>query len=125
MLGPPVPTDRTSSLELVRITEAAAISAARGMGHGDNDRADEAAVEAMRKAMDEVAFHGTVVIGEGERDEAPMLYIGEKLGRGEGPEVHIAVDPLEGTNLVAKGRPNAIAVMAVSEPRGLLHAPNT
>ncbi len=86
MLGPPVPTDRTSSLELVRITEAAAISAAHWMGHGDNDRADAAAVEAMRKAMDEVAFHGTVVIGEGERDEAPMLYIGEKVGRGDACE---------------------------------------
>ncbi len=125
MLGPPIPTDRTSSLELVRITEAAALSAARWMGHGDNDRADEAAVEAMRKAMDEVAFHGTVVIGEGERDEAPMLYIGEKVGRGDGPEVDIAVDPLEGTNPVAKGRANALATIAVSEPGGLLHAPDT
>ena len=125
MLGPPIPTDRTSSLELVRITEAAALAAAHWMGHGNNNRADEAAVNAMRKAMDEVSFNGTVVIGEGERDEAPMLYIGEKVGRGEGPEVHIAVDPLEGTNLVAKARPNAIAVMAVSEPGGLLHAPDT
>ena len=125
MLGPPIPTDRTSSLELVRITEAAAISAAHWMGHGDNDRADEAAVEAMRMAMDEVAFHGTVVIGEGERDEAPMLYIGEKVGRGEGPEVDIAVDPLEGTNPVAKGRANALATIAVSEKGGLLHAPDT
>src|SRR5437773_9830174 len=96
-----IPEDRPSSLELVRITEAAAISAAHWMGHGDNNRADEAAVEAMRRAMDEVAFHGTVVIGEGERDEAPMLYIGEKVGRSEGPEVDIAVDPLEGTNPVA------------------------
>ena len=125
MLGPPIPTDRTSSLELVRITEAAAISAAHWMGHGNNDRADEAAVEAMRRAMDEVAFHGTVVIGEGERDEAPMLYIGEKVGRGDGPEVDIAVDPLEGTNPVAKGRANALATIAVSEPGGLLHAPDT
>ncbi len=125
MMGPPIPTDRTSSLELVRITEAAAISAAHWMGHGDNDRADEAAVEAMRKTMDEVAFHGTVVIGEGERDEAPMLYIGEKVGRGEGPEVDIAVDPLEGTNPVAKGRANALATIAVSESGGLLHAPDT
>src|SRR5713101_3131925 len=125
MLGPPIPTDRTSSLELVRITEAAALAAAHWMGHGDNNRADEAAVNAMRKAMDEVSFHGTVVIGEGERDEAPMLFIGEKVGRGEGPEVHIAIDPLEGTNLVSKGRPNAIAVMAVSERGGLLHAPDT
>src|SRR4029079_8828408 len=125
MLGPPIPTDRPSSLELVRITEAAAISAAHWMGHGNNDRADEAAVEAMRRAMDEVAFHGTVVIGEGERDEAPMLYIGEKVGRGDGPEVDIAVDPLEGTIPVAKGRANALATIAVSEPGGLLHAPDT
>ena len=124
-MGPAIPPDRTSSLELVRITEAAAIASAHWLGHGDTTRADSAAVEAMRKAMDEVSFNGTVVIGEGERDEAPMLYIGEKVGRGEGPEVHIAVDPLEGTNLVAKGRPNAIAVMAVSEPGGLLHAPDT
>jgi len=119
------PTYRTPSMELVRITEAAAIAAAHFMGHGDNERADQAAVDAMRKAMDQVSFNGTIVIGEGERDEAPMLYIGEKVGRGEGPEVHIAVDPLEGTNPVAKGRPNAIAVMAVSEPGGLLNAPDT
>src|SRR5437763_8391881 len=123
-MGPAIPTGRTASLELVRITEAAAIASAHWIGHGDNRRADQAAVEAMRKAMDEVAFNGTVVIGEGERDEAPMLYIGEKVGRGDGPEVDIAVDPLEGTNPVAKGRPNAIAVMAVAEP-GLLHAPDT
>src|ERR1051325_10089226 len=124
-MGPAIPSDRTPSVELVRITEAAAIASAHWLGHGDNTRADAAAVEAMRRAMDEVAFNGTIVIGEGERDEAPMLFIGEKVGRGEGPEVHIAVDPLEGTNLVAKARPNAIAVMAVSEPGGLLHAPDT
>ena len=118
-------TYRTPSLELVRITEAGAIAAAHWMGHGDNKRADQAAVEAIRKAMDQVSFNGTIVIGEGERDEAPMLYIGEKVGRGEGPEIHIAVDPLEGTNLVAQGRQNATAVMAVSEPGGLLHAPDT
>ena len=112
-------------MELVRITEAAAIASAHWLGHGDNTRADAAAVEAMRRAMDEVAFNGTIVIGEGERDEAPMLFIGEKVGRGEGPDVDIAVDPLEGTNLVAKARPNAIAVMAVSEQGGLLHAPDT
>lgn len=117
--------DRTPSLELVRITEAAAIAAAHWMGYGDNHRADQAAVEAMRGAMDEVAFNGTIVIGEGERDKAPMLYIGEKVGRGHGPEVHIAVDPLEGTNPVAKGRANALATLAVSEPGGLLHAPDT
>jgi fructose-1,6-bisphosphatase II len=124
-MGPAIPADRTPSMELVRITEAAAIASAHWLGHGDNTRADAAAVEAMRRSMDEVNFNATIVIGEGERDEAPMLYIGEKVGRGEGPEVHIAVDPLEGTNLVAKGRPNAIAVMAVSEPGGLLHAPDT
>ena len=119
------PTYRTPSLELVRITEAGAIAAAHWMGHGDNKRADQAAVEAIRGAMDQVAFNGTIVIGEGERDEAPMLYIGEKVGRGEGPEIHIAVDPLEGTNLVAQGRANSTAVIAVSEPGGLLHAPDT
>ena len=124
-MGPALPTDRTSSLELVRITEAAAIASAHWLGHGDNTGADAAAVEAARKAMAEVSFNGTIVIGEGERDEAPMLFIGEKVGRGEGPEVHIAIDPLEGTNLVSKGRPNAIAVMAVSEAGGLLHAPDT
>ena len=119
------PTYRTPGLELVRITEAGAIAAAHWMGHGDNKRADQAAVEAIRAAMDQIAFNGTIVIGEGERDEAPMLYIGEKVGRGEGPEIHIAVDPLEGTNLVAQGRANATAVIAVSEPGGLLHAPDT
>jgi len=120
-----IPDDRPSSLELVRITEAAAIAAAHWMGHGDNNSADEAAVEAMRRSMEDARFNGRIVIGEGERDEAPMLYIGEKVGRGDGPEVDIAVDPLEGTNPVAKGRPNAIAVMAVAEPGGLLHAPDT
>jgi len=112
-------------MELVRVTESAAIASAHWLGHGDNTRADAAAVEAMRRSMDEVSFNGTIVIGEGERDEAPMLFIGEKVGRGDGPEVHIAVDPLEGTNLVAKARPNAIAVLAISEPGGLLHAPDT
>jgi fructose-1,6-bisphosphatase II len=116
---------RTPSLELVRVTEAAAIAAAHWMGHGDNHRADHAAVEAMRKAMDQVAFNGTIVIGEGERDEAPMLFIGERVGLGEGPELDIAVDPLEGTNLVAKGRANSTVVLAAAEPGGLLHAPDT
>src|ERR671936_3171953 len=125
MLGPSIPAERTPSMELVRITEAAAIASAHWLGHGDNTRADQAAVEAMRRAMDEVAFDATIVIGEGERDEAPMLYIGEKVGRGDGPAVDIAVDPLEGTNPTAKGRPNAVAVMAFSEPGGLLHAPDT
>src|SRR5438094_9632305 len=124
-MGPAIPAERTPSMELVRITEAAAIASAHWLGHGDNTRADAAAVEAMRRAMDEVSFNGTIVIGEGERDEAPMLFIGEKVGRGDGPEVHIAVDPLEGTNPVAKGRPNAVAVLAISEPGGLLHAPDT
>ncbi|MEK6619523.1 MAG: class II fructose-bisphosphatase [Chloroflexota bacterium] len=119
------PLTQPPILELVRITEAAAIAAAHWMGHGDNTRADQAAVEAMRRAMEDIAFAGRIVIGEGERDEAPMLFIGERVGRGDGAEVHIAVDPLEGTNLVAKGRPDAIAVMAVSEPGGLLHAPDT
>src|SRR5438477_239514 len=118
-----IPRDRTPSLELVRITEAAAIAASHWMGQGDNNAADQAAVEAMRRSMEDARFNGRIVIGEGERDEAPMLYIGEKVGRGDGPEVDIAVDPLEGTNPVAKGRPNAIAVMAVSEPGGLLRAP--
>ena len=95
------------------------------MGHGEKNKADQAAVEAMRKTMDEVSFHGRIVIGEGERDEAPMLYIGEEVGKGIGPEVDIAVDPLEGTNPVAHGRANAIAVLAVSERGGLLHAPDT
>ncbi|TMG53515.1 MAG: class II fructose-bisphosphatase [Chloroflexi bacterium] len=120
-----IPRDRPSSLELVRITEAAAIAASHWMGHGDNNAADEAAVEAMRRSMEDARFNGTIVIGEGERDEAPMLYIGEKVGRGDGPAVDIAVDPLEGTNPTAKGRPNAVAVMAFSEPGGLLHAPDT
>src|SRR5881628_4111592 len=124
-MGPAIPAERTPSMELVRITEAAAIASAHWLGHGDNTRADEAAVEAMRRAMDEVAFNATIVIGEGERDEAPMLFIGEKVGRGDGPAVDIAVDPLEGTNPTAKGRPNAVAVMAFSEPGGLLHAPDT
>jgi fructose-1,6-bisphosphatase II len=120
-----VPRDRTASLELVRITEAAAIAASHWMGHGDNNAADQAAVEAMRRSMEDARFNGRIVIGEGERDEAPMLFIGERVGRGDGPEVDIAVDPLEGTNPAAKGRPNAVAVMAFSEPGGLLHAPDT
>src|SRR5919204_5223894 len=119
-----VVTDRALSSELVGVTEAAAIAAAHWMGHGDRRRADHAAVEAMRAAMDDVSFRGRIVIGEGERDEAPMLYIGEEVGSGDLP-VDIAVDPLEGTNLVAMGLANAIAVLAASEPGGLLHAPDT
>jgi len=115
------------ALEMVRITEAASIDAARFMGRGDNTGADHAAVEAMRRTMDDIEMRGTVVIGEGERDEAPMLYIGEQVGQGLAgqDEVDIAVDPLEGTNLVAKGQANAICVLAASERGGLLNAPDT
>jgi fructose-1,6-bisphosphatase class II len=115
------------ALEMVRITEAAAIDSARHMGRGDNEGADRAATEAMRRTMDDVEMVGRIVIGEGERDEAPMLYIGEEVGQGlpGQSEVDIAVDPLEGTNLVAKGQTNAICVLAASERGGLLHAPDT
>ena len=117
--------ERTLSLEFLRVAEAAALAAARRMGQGDNDRADQAAVEAMRQSLEEIDVAGTVVIGEGERDQAPMLFIGERVGSGRGPEVDIAVDPVEGTNLVARGQPNALAVIAASERGGLLHAPDT
>ena len=119
------------ALEMVRVTEAAAIASARFMGRGDGIEADRAATEAMRRTMDEIDMAGTIVIGEGERDEAPMLYIGEQVGRhsdDEGqpsPEIDIAVDPLEGTNLVAHGQAGAITVLAASERGGLLHAPDT
>jgi fructose-1,6-bisphosphatase II len=115
------------ALEMVRVTEAAAIASARYMGRGDRHAADHAATEAMRHTFDEVEMGGTIVIGEGERDEAPMLYIGERVGiGGHGqPEIDIAVDPLEGTNLVAMGLTNAITVLAASEKGGLLHAPDT
>ena len=118
------------SLDFLRVVENAAIAAARTMGFGDRHKADEVAVEAMRATMDEVEMDGTIVIGEGERNEAPMLYIGEKVGlhnrapRALFPVVDIAVDPLEGTNLCATGAPNAIAVLAASEKGGLLHAPD-
>jgi len=118
------------SLEFLRVVEQAAIASARTMGQGDRHKADEAAVEAMRKVMDTVPMDGTIVIGEGERDEAPMLYIGEKVGHAVHDktecyeEVDIAVDPLEGTNLCATGAPNSIAVLAASERGGLLHAPD-
>jgi fructose-1,6-bisphosphatase class II len=111
------------SLEFVRVTERAAIAAARTMGQGDRKYADQVAVESMRKEMESVDMDGTIVIGEGERDEAPMLFIGEKVGRGGDP-VDIAVDPLEGTNLCATGAANAIAVLAASEGGGLLNAPD-
>jgi fructose-1,6-bisphosphatase class II len=118
------------SLEFLRVVENAAIAAARTMGFGDRHKADEVAVEAMRKTMDSLQMDGTIVIGEGERDEAPMLYIGEKVGlsthapKANFPAVDIAVDPLEGTNLCATGAANAIAVLAASERGGLLHAPD-
>lgn len=115
--------DRELSLEFVRVTEAAAIACGRLMGKGDKIAADQAAVDAMRTAFDGVNISGTVVIGEGEMDEAPMLYIGEEVGAG-GIEVDIAVDPLEGTNLVAKGTPGSIAVLAIAPRGGLLHAPD-
>lgn len=118
--------DRNLALEVVRVTEAAALSAARLMGRGEKDAADQAAVTAMRNAFESLSIRGTVVIGEGERDEAPMLYIGEKVGIGDAndPEVDIAVDPLEGTNLCAYGRPNALSVIAMAERGKLLHAPD-
>ncbi len=116
-------TDRNLALELVRVTEAAALAASRWIGRGQKNEADGAAVGAMRKAFDQVAIDGTVVIGEGEMDEAPMLYIGEKVGCG-GPAMDIAVDPLEGTTLTAKGGPNALATVAMAEKGGFLHAPD-
>ena len=116
-------SDRNLALELVRVTEAAAIAAARWIGRGKKNDADGAAVEAMRHAFDTVAIDGTVVIGEGEMDEAPMLYIGEKVGCG-GPAMDIAVDPLEGTSITAKGGPNAIATVALAEKGNFLHAPD-
>ena len=111
-------------LEFVRVVERAAIESARTMGQGDRKGSDHVAVEAMRREMETVDIDGTIVIGEGERDEAPMLYIGEKVGAGRGPAVDIAVDPLEGTNLCATGAPGAIAVLAAAERGGLLHAPD-
>jgi len=112
-------------MEVVRVTEAAALAAARLMGRGDNVAADQAAVTAMRKALNYVQFKGRVVIGEGERDEAPMLYIGEEVGAADSPRVDIAVDPLEGTSIVASGGNNALAVIAIAEEGGFLHAPDT
>ena len=115
--------DRTLSLEFARVVEAAALRSGRLLGRGQKDEADGLAVDAMRQAFDSVRISGTVVIGAGEIDEAPMLYIGEHVGAG-GPEVDIAVDPIEGTNLIAKGQNGAIAVMAIAEKGGLLHAPD-
>ncbi|MFQ3596189.1 MAG: class II fructose-bisphosphatase [Sphingomonadaceae bacterium] len=116
--------DRVLVLEMVRVTEYAAIAASRWIGRGDEKAADQAAVTAMRNALNRLAFEGTVVIGEGERDEAPMLYIGEKVGTGEGPKIDIALDPLEGTTITAKSGPNAMAVLAIAEEGGLLNAPD-
>jgi fructose-1,6-bisphosphatase II len=119
--------DRNLALEVVRVTEAAALASARLMGRGDRNGADQAAVEAMRRAFNDIAITGEVVIGEGERDEAPMLYIGEKVGKARPGDldIEIAVDPLEGTNLCATGAPNAISVIAMGEKGKLLRAPDT
>lgn len=116
--------ERSLSMELVRVTEAAALASARWMGKGLKNEADDAATSAMRDVFDTIPMKGTVVIGEGEMDEAPMLYIGEKLGNGYGPRLDVAVDPLEGTNIVAKGTWGALAVLAVADAGDLLHAPD-
>jgi fructose-1,6-bisphosphatase II / sedoheptulose-1,7-bisphosphatase len=116
--------ERNLALEVVRVTEAAALSASRLMGRGDEKAADQAAVDAMRQALNSLNIEGTVVIGEGERDEAPMLYIGEKVGSGEGPKIDIALDPLEGTTITAKGGANALAVIAMAESGNFLNAPD-
>ena len=115
---------RTLVLEVGRVTEGAAIAAAKLRGRGDVKAADGAATDAMRKELGRINIDGLVVIGEGEMDEAPMLYIGEKVGTGQGPQVDIAVDPLEGTTICAKAMPNALAVLAIAERGGLLHAPD-
>jgi fructose-1,6-bisphosphatase II / sedoheptulose-1,7-bisphosphatase len=116
--------DRNLALEAVRVTESAALSASRLMGRGDEKAADQAAVDAMREALNGLPINGTVVIGEGERDEAPMLYIGEKVGSGNGPPIDIALDPLEGTTITAKGGTNALAVIAMAEEGGFLNSPD-
>jgi fructose-1,6-bisphosphatase II / sedoheptulose-1,7-bisphosphatase len=116
--------DRNLALELARVSEAAALSASLLVGRGDEKEADQVAVNAMRGALNALDIEGTVVIGEGERDEAPMLYIGEKVGTGKGPKVDIALDPLEGTTITACGGPNALAVVAMAEAGGFLHAPD-
>ncbi len=117
--------DRNLALELVRATEAAALAATRLMGRGDEHAADQAAVDAMRAALNRIEMDAIVVIGEGERDEAPMLFIGEKVGTGNGPKIEIALDPLEGTTICATGGANALAVIAAAEEKGFLHAPDT
>ena len=118
------PLERNLALELVRVTEAAALHAARWMGRGDKEAADQAAVDAMRTALRYVDMDGVVVIGEGEKDEAPMLYIGERVGTGRAPKVDVAVDPIDGTNLTAKGLPNAITVVALGERGSMYYDPN-
>src|SRR6187200_940521 len=118
----PVRPDRNLALELVRVTESAAMGAGRWVGRGDKEAADQAAVDAMRTMLDTVSMDGIVVIGEGEKDEAPMLFNGEQVGSGNGPQVDVAVDPLEGTRLTALGQPNAIAVIALAE-RGTMFFP--
>ena len=120
-----VKMERNLALEAVRVTEAAALSASRWMGRGDEKSADQAAVDAMRQALNTLQIQGTVRIGEGERDEAPMLFIGEEVGAGEGPKIDIALDPLEGTTITAKGGNNALAVIAMAEEGGFLNAPDT
>jgi len=116
--------ERNLALEAVRVTEAAALSASRLVGRGDEKAADQAAVDSMRQALNSLSIDGTVVIGEGERDEAPMLYIGEKVGSGKGPKIDIALDPLEGTTITAKGGSNALAVIAMAEAGNFLNAPD-
>lgn len=115
--------DRNVAMEMVRVTEAAALAAARWMGRGDKNGADKAAVDAMREMIDTVAMDGIIVIGEGEKDEAPMLYNGERVGNGRGPQVDVAVDPIDGTTLLSLGRPNAVSVIAVA-PRGTMYNPH-
>jgi len=117
--------DRNFALEFVRVTEMAALAAARYMGRGDEKAADQAAVDSMRRMLNSIQFNGVVVIGEGERDEAPMLYIGEKVGTGHGEKLELALDPLEGTSICARGSNNSISVIAVAEEGKLLHAPDT
>ena len=116
--------DRNLAMELARVTEAAALAAGRWIGHGDKIAADAAAVDAMRLMIDTVSMHGTVVIGEGEKDEAPMLFNGEEVGDGDGPGVDVAVDPIDGTRLTATGQPNAVAVIALAE-RGTMLFPGS
>src|SRR3954467_8284621 len=117
--------DRNFALEFVRVTEAGALQRAGPMGRGDEKAADYAAVDAMRRMLNSVQFDGKVVIGEGERDEAPMLYIGEKVGKGGGPKFDLALDPLEGTTICARGGNNALSVIAIAEEGKFLHAPDT